>query len=51
MTEAIITVALMIIFLVLLTVTEFCFNFLRRHCKPFRRRMKRFFESLPMWYS
>lgn len=51
MTEVIITVALMIIFLALYTVIEFIINNLYRHCRPFRRRLKRFFESLPMWWS
>lgn len=51
MTEAIITVVLMIIFLALYTVIEIIINNLYRYCRPFRRRLKRFFESLPMWWS
>ena len=46
-----IAAVLALIFLVLEEFLEIVYRLLCRHCKPFRRMMRRFFESLPMWWD
>ena len=51
MTEAFIFVVFTTVFLALYSIIEFLFRILNRKCKPFRRMMRRIFESCPMWWN